>query len=208
MTEPAAGREIAIREYHLSMRDEWMRAHALIMSISHAWNYSIQERPEYPGHRSTRLVAYVDGVLAGLTDVQYENEAGEQCMLKDSPGGYVLEFGRLPEYAGLRLGERLIKAAVDDAARQGFHRLEFWSQDRAAQRFYRRFGMKEIGRHYRFRMNAPEEIKQMLLEKHIGVEYLYCACMPEQWPLVKESHDIIEKAPLEPHLCVGFELRF
>ncbi len=208
MMNASSERDIVIREYQPSMRDEWMRVHAVIMSISHAWNYTIQERPEYKDHRSTRLVALVDGALAGLADVQYENEVGEQCILKDSPGGYVLEFGRLPEYAGLGLGERLILAVVEDAQRQGFHRLEFWSQDRVAQRFYRRFGMKEIGRHYRFRMNAPEEIKKMLLEQHIGVEYLYCACMPEQWPLVKETHDIINKPPLEPHLCVGFELRF
>ena len=42
----------------------------------------------------------------------------------------------------------------------------------------------------------------------VGVEYLYGACMPEEWPLVKKKYDIIEKHPLEPHLCVGYEIRF
>jgi hypothetical protein len=32
--------------------------------------------------------------------------------------------------------------------------------------------------------------------------------MPDEWPLVKQKYDIIQKLPLEPHLCVGFEIRF
>jgi ribosomal protein S18 acetylase RimI-like enzyme len=200
--------DVVIREYRDEDRDEWMRVHAVILSISHAWNYSIQERPAYEGHPSTRLVALVDGKIVGLTDVHYDNTPGEVCFLKDSPGGYVLEFGRLPEYAGLNLGKQLMDATVEDAKAKGFHRLEYWSQDRNAQRFYRRLGMKEIGRHYRFRMRAPQVVLDGLSQDNLAVEYIYCACLPEEWPLVKQKYEIIEKHPLEPHLCVGFELRF
>ncbi|MCP4640168.1 MAG: GNAT family N-acetyltransferase [bacterium] len=199
---------IEIREYRDEDRDEWMRVHATIMTISHAWNYCIQERPAYEDYKSTRLVAFVDGVLAGLTDVQYENEAGEFCFVKDSIGGYVLEFGRLPEFAGLNLGKLLMDATVEDAKRQGVRRLEYWSQERSAQRYYRRLNMKEVGRHYRFRMRAPQDVNDLLSKNYIGVEYIYGACLPDEWPLVKEKFDIIDKPPLEPHLCVGFEIRF
>lgn len=120
--------DIVIREYRDEDRDEWMRVHAIILSISHAWNYSIQERPLYAGHVSTKLVAVVEGKIIGLTDVQYENSVGEFCFLKDSAGGYVLEFGRLPEYTGLSIGKRLIEATVEDAKAKGFHRLEYWSR--------------------------------------------------------------------------------
>ena len=68
--------------------------------------------------------------------------------------------------------------------------------------------MKEIGRHYRFRMRAPEDIKERLAAENLGIEYLYCVCLPEDWPLVKKKQDVIEKHPLEPHLCVGYEMRF
>jgi GNAT superfamily N-acetyltransferase len=200
--------DIEIREYRSEDEAEWMRVHAIILSISHAWNYSIQERPEYEGFASTRLVALHDGKIVGLTDAQYENEAGEFCFLKDSPGGYVLEFGRLPEFAGHRIGQLLIDATVEDAKKKGYHRLEYWTQDRKAQRYYARVGMKEIGRHYRFRMRAPEEVKDAVGRNYIGIEYLYCACLPEEWPLVKEKHDIVTKHPLEPHLCIGYETRF
>lgn len=199
---------LVIRPYEDGDREEWMRVHAIILSTSHAWNYTIQERPEYAGHRSTRLVALLEGRIVGLTDVQYENHVGELCFLKDTPGGYVLEFGRLPEYAGRRIGSALIAATIEDARRQGFHRLEYWSQDRDAQRFYRRYGMPEIGRHYRFRIKPPRDIAARMSDDGVGVEYLYCACLPEEWPLVKEKYEVITKAPLEPHLCVGFELRF
>ena len=200
--------DISVREYRDEDRDEWMRVHAVIMSISHAWNYSIQERPLYEGHESSRLVAVADGSIVGLTDVRYDDEPGEVCFLKDSRGGYVLEFGRLPEWAGHGVGKLLVDAAVADAKAKGFGRLEYWTQDRKAQRYYHRLGMKRIGRHYRFRMRAPEDVKKALGDEGIGIEYLYCACMPENWPLLKQKHDIIEQPPLEPHLCVGYEVRF
>ena len=200
--------DIIIREYRPEDLDAWMRVHAVILSISHAWNYSIQERPDYEGYPSSRLVAFVDDEMAGLTDVKYENQTGELCLLKDSPGGYVLEFGRLPEYAGLNLGKLLIDAAVEDAKAKGYHRLEYWSQDRAAQRYYRRVGLKEIGKHYRFRIKAPQAVTDLMMQDVVGVEYLYCACMPEEWAQVKEKYEVMEMHPLEPHLCVGFEIRF
>jgi GNAT superfamily N-acetyltransferase len=199
---------LEIREYRSEDRDEWMRVHAVIMTISHAWNYCIQERPDYAGYDSTRLVALLDGRIVGLTDVQYDKEPGEFCFLKDSRGGYVLEFGRLPEYSGHSIGSRLIEAAVEDAKLKGIFRLEYWTQDRKAQRFYQRLGLKEIGRHYRFRVKPPQPVSEFMDQCSVGVEYLYCACLPEQWPLVKEQFDVLEKHPMEPHLCIGYEIRF
>jgi ribosomal protein S18 acetylase RimI-like enzyme len=178
------------------------------MSISHAWNYCIQERPDYAGSPSTRLVAVQGDELVGLIDVQYDRHLGDICFNKDSLGGYVLEFGRLPEFAGQRLGERLMAAAREDALRLGYHRLEYWSQDRRAQRFYRRAGLNEIGRHYRFRMKPPAAVTETFRADYVGVEYLYGVCLPEEWPLVRQKYEIIEKHPLEPHLCVGFETKF
>ena len=200
--------DVEIRAYRDEDRDEWLRVHAVIMSISHAWNYCIQERPGYDGYESTRLVAVHEGRIIGLTDVQYDREPGNFCFVKDSLGGYVHEFGRLPEYAGLNLGQRLIDATVEEAKAKGYRRLEYWSQDRKAQRYYARLKMKEIGRHYRFRIKPPEEVAAQMRAAYIGVEYMYCACLPEEWPLIKQNFEVIERHPLEPHLCVGYEIRF
>ena len=199
--------DIEVREYRDEDEAEWMRVHAIILSISHSWNYSIQERPPYTGYESTRLVAVHDGKIVGLTDAQYENHPGELCFLKDSRGGYVTEFGRLPEYGKMNIGPRLMDATIADAQRRGFTRLEYWSQDRNAQRFYRRLGLKEIGRHYRFRMVCPQPIADELFKTGVGVEYIYGVCMPEDWPRVKQEREILTKHPLEPHLCVGYEIR-
>lgn len=199
--------DVEIREYRPEDEAEWMRVHAIILSISHSWNYTIQERPMYEGYESTKLVAVADGKIVGLTDTQYENEPGELCFQKDSRGGYVLEFGRLPEFGGCGIGPMLIDATIEDAQRKGFERLEYWSQDRRAQRFYVRLGLKEIGRHYRFRFKPTKEIEDLMMKDCIGVEYLYGACMPEEWALVKQKYEIITKHPLEPHLCIGYEIR-
>ena len=200
--------QIEIREYRPDDFAEWMRVHAIIMTISHAWNYCIQERPAYEGHESSRLVALHDGHIIGLTDCQYDNTPGEICFLGDSRGGYVCEFGRLPEYKGCNLGKRIIDATVEDAKGKGIHRLEYWSQDRNAQRFYQRLGMQEIGRHYRFRMKPNDAMKDSVGADHIGIEYVYAACLPEEWPLVKQKYEIVDKHPLEAHLCIGYEIRF
>jgi len=199
--------DIEIREYRDEDEAEWMRVHAVILSISHSWNYVIQERPRYE-RPCTRLVAVADGKIVGLTDAEYETEPGQLCFLRDSLGGYVLEFGRLPEYRGLGIGRLLIDATVEDAKRKGYHRLEYWSQDRKAQRYYQRLGLPEISRHYRFRMAAPEAVKDALGRTRIAVEYLYCACLPEEWPLIQQEYEVIDKPPLEPHLTIGYEIRF
>jgi ribosomal protein S18 acetylase RimI-like enzyme len=199
--------DIEIREYRDEDEREWMRVHAVILSISHAWNYSIQERPRY-ARPSTRLVAVAEGKIVGLTDTEYDTYPGEICFQKDSLGGYVLEFGRLPEYAGHRIGERLIEATVEDAKKKGYRRLEYWTQDRKAQRYYQRLGLKEIGRHYRFRMQATDAIRDLLGRTRVAVEYLYCACLPEEWPLIQQEYEVISKHPLEPHLAIGYEIRF
>jgi ribosomal protein S18 acetylase RimI-like enzyme len=200
--------DITIRPYRPEDEAAWLRVHAVIMTISHAWNYCVQERPRYEGYESTCLVVECSEGIIGLTDVQYEKEPGELCWRRDSRGGYVLEFGRLPEYAGHRIGERLIEATVADAREKGVHRLEYWSQDRAAQRYYARLGLPEIGRHYRFRMRAPQPVRDLLDETTVGVEYIYAACLPEKWPAICEQYEIIEDHPLEPHLCIGYEVRF
>lgn len=198
---------IIIREYRPEDEQEWMRTHAIILSISHAWNYTIQERPVYE-RPSTCLVATDGERIVGLTDIEYDTTPGELCFLKDSRGGYVLEFGRLPECAGQDIGRKLVAASIEESKKKGVHRLEYWTQDRDAARYYARIGMTEIGRHYRFRMRAPEEVQEVLGKKYIGIEYIYACCLVEEWPLVKEKYEIVEKHPLEPHLCVGYEIRF
>ncbi len=207
-TADSGSSKLTIRPYRDEDESDWMRVHAIILSISHSWNYTIQERPTYAGHESTKIVAELDGRIVGLSDTQYERAPGEFCFLKDSPGGYVLEFGRLPEYGGLEVGERLIESTVEDARLKGFHRLEYWSQDRRAQRYYARRGMPEIGRHYRFHFRPPEKLGSALLEDGIGVEHLHAMCLPEDWPIVKKKYEIIDEHPLEPHLCIGYEIRF
>ena len=199
--------EITIREYTDKDEAEWMRVHATILTISHSWNYCIQERPPYEGHESTRLVVMHDENIIGLTDCQYENEPGELCFNKDSRGGYVLEFGRLPEYGKMDIGPRLIDATIADAKKKGITRLEYWSQDRNAQRFYVRLGLPEISRHYRFRFKPPKDTNDHFHQDNVGIEYLYGACIPEEWSRVKKEYDIITKHPLEPHLCIGYEIR-
>ena len=199
--------ELIIRDYEDRDEQEWMIVHAIILTISHAWNYTIQQRPTYE-HDSVKLVALDGDKIVGLMDIEIENEPGKLCLLKDSIGGYVLEIGRLPEYAGNDIGRSLIETAKERLAAKDIHRMEFWTQDENARRYYDHLGMREINRHYRFRIKPSEKIKTLLERDYIGCEYIYGACVPEIFDEVKRRYEVIKRHPLEPHLCIGYELRF
>jgi ribosomal protein S18 acetylase RimI-like enzyme len=199
--------EPTIREYEGRDEQEWMIVHAIILSTSHAWNYTIQQRPVYKND-SVKLVALDGEKIVGVMDIEIESEPGKVCLLKDSVGGYVLEFGRLPEYAGHNIGKALIEHAKTCLTAKGVHRMEFWSQDENALRYYEHLGMKEINRHYRFRIKPSRKIKELLERDFVGCEYIYGACVPEIFDEVGRRYEVIKRHPLEPHLCVGHEIRF
>lgn len=198
--------DIEIRPYCDADQDEWMLVHARIMTLSQSWNYCIQERPTYAGNESTCLVACHEGKIIAITDTIYDNEPGEICLIKDRRGGYVTEFGRLPEYAGCSLGKRMMYATMDAAKSKGVTRLEYWSQDPGAHIFYEKIGMHEIGRHFRFRMEAPKEIVEYMLQDGIGIEYIYGVCQMEDWEHVQKKHALKSDHPLEPKICVGYSI--
>jgi ribosomal protein S18 acetylase RimI-like enzyme len=198
---------ITTRDYEDRDEREWMIAHAIILTTSHAWNYSIQKRPVYEND-SVKLVALDGERIVGLMDVEIESRAGQICLQKDSIGGYVLEIGRLSEYAGRNIGRALIEEAKKRLVAKGVHRMEFWSQDKNAQSYYEHVGMREINRHYRFRIKPSKAIKTLLERDFIGCEYIYGACVPEIFDEVKRKYEVIERHPLEPHLCIGYEVRF
>ena len=56
-------------------------------------------------------------------------------------------------------------------------------------------------------MRPPKDIETAMKEDGVGIEYFYCACLPDDWPRIKKKYALIEKHPLEPHLCIGYELR-
>ena len=199
--------ELKIRDYEDGDQQEWVIVHAIILSTSHAWNYTIQQRPVYEND-SVKLVALDGEKLVGLMDVEIESQPGKLCLMKDSIGGYVLEIGRLPEYAGHNIGRVFIEEAKKRLIAKDVHRMEFWTQDESAQRYYEHLGMKEINRHYRFRIKPSRKIKEMLERDFVGCEHIYGACVPEIFDEVRRRYEVIERHPLEPHLCVGYEIKF
>ena len=198
--------DIEIRPYRDDDHDEWMLVHARIMTLSVSWNYCIQKRPDYKGNESTRLVACHEGKIIGLTDTIYDNEPGEICLQKKVRGGYVTEFGRLPEYSGEAIGKRLVEATIEDARSKGITRLEYWSQDPGAQAYYKKLGLREMSRHWRFRMEPPKEVMDYMLQDGVGIEYIYGVCQLEDWAHVQQQYTIKTDHPLEPKVCVGYSI--
>ena len=87
-----------------------------------------------------QYVADDDGVLAGWCDIRRETiPVYAHC-------GH-LGMGLLPEYRGRGIGERLIRASIEDARRAGFERIELsvYSRNTRAAALYRKVGFVHEG---------------------------------------------------------------
>lgn len=142
------------------------------------------------------------GLVVGLIDVEIENKPGELGLLTDSRCGFVWEFGVLPAYRRRRLGRGLVGAAAERLRVAGVRRMEFWSMDDKAQTVYERFWLKV----------APGAQSELVCKGEapgsLRVVQAHATASVEDWPKVKETCQVIETPPLEPHLCRGFDYRF
>ncbi len=221
---PARGREgacllLEIRPYRTEEEASWLATWGQVVVTSHAWGLpAYQAKPSYD-RPALELVLADDeaGLIAGFFDVEIENEPGELGLLRDSRCGFVWEFGLLPRFRGQGFGRKLVDHAAGWLTARGIRRMEFWSMDERAQAFYEHIGAKECNRHYRFWARpAPSEAAHGSAGFLPGanVELVHATCKVTDWPMIRDasilpgSLRVVEKPPLEPHLCRGFDYRF
>lgn len=217
-----------IRDYRAEDEAAWLACWGQFAVTSHAWgNPPYAAKTKY-GSASIELLSLDEsmpgpvragapgahpGLVVGLIDIEIENKPGELGLLTDSRCGFVWEFGVLPAYRRHGLGRGLVGAAAERLRVAGVRRMEFWSMDDKAQTVYERFGMREINRHWRFWLKVSPGAQSVLVCKgeapgSLRVVQAHATASVEDWPKVKETCQVIETPPLEPHLCRGFDYRF
>lgn len=218
----AAG-SLTIRDYRPADERAWLDCWGRVAVTSHAWGAPpYQAKPHY-ARRAVELVAVAggdtgpavevsDGSIVGFIDVEIEEEPGDLGLLTDSPCGFAWEFGVLEAYRRRGLGRRLVETAAERLKAAGVRRMEFWSMDEKAQRFYAAVGMRVINRHWRFWTRGGRGLGAALSPDEpvssLAVELVHATASEDDWAKVREKCRVIETPPLEPHLCLGFDYRF
>lgn len=110
------------------------------------------------------------------------------------PSGQIGRMAVLPPYRGTGLGRRLLEAAIDEAKRQGFHRVHLHAQTQALE-FYRKSGFLPEGGEF---MEAGIAHQSMALELPIPFEPPGSVDRPAVRPAATDPYDH-PPARLEPY---------
>jgi len=93
------------------------------------------------------IAAIKDAGRDGLTELRERLEAGKELFVSVGHGDFYLsKIGVLDEFRGRRLGTMLLQRYLADGEEAGFRRfrLEVWSGNEPAIRFYRGFGFDVV----------------------------------------------------------------
>lgn len=199
---------IIYRNFNRQDTSQWIRIHGIVSAFSHAWIFVTNYKPSYK-NESIELVAEKDGSIIGFIDVEIEPYPGKLCLKAESRGGFVWEFGVLPEMQKKGVGRHLIRETEMRLAKLGINRMEFFTRDNNACKFYESMAMEKISTHYQFFFKAPHGMGKKLIKKGLlSVNHVYANCWVDEWEHVKRQFDILYDPPYEPHICYGFEHRF
>lgn len=210
---PVAGRpslsEPVLRPYrHPDDEAEWLDIWGRVAVTSHAWAFIHHGKPRYE-RESLELVAEAGGEIVGFIDVEIETEPEELGYAKDSPCGFVWEFGVRPDYQGLGIARVMIRAAEEWLTPRGIRRMEFWSADETAQSFYGHLGMREMERHWQFHMLLPKDIRaRMKADDKVDVFSAYSSCPIDGLEQIKERYQVRTGGREGPKVCIGFDHRW
>lgn len=113
---------------------------------------------------TTLLIAEVDGLAAGYAKL--EVSAAPSCVTGSDP----VELSRLyvsREFIGSGLGAALMESCINEAKRAGSTTmwLGVWERNERAQKFYQRWGFKEVGEHS-FQLGADAQ-RDLIMQKRI-----------------------------------------
>lgn len=187
--------------YQNNYEKEWVVLRARIVARSHTWDFVEYTKPKYE-HNVIELILLHEQKLIGYLDVELEELPGQICWENTIRGGVVQEFGIAPEYQKQGLSKLLLEEMCVRLKEKNIFRVEFWTKDPNSIKFYQHLGFREIFCHEHYRVSTKEFLTNYK-ELPFQVQYGY---------FVKNTKvhqpKAIQKIPLEPHTCYGFELKF
>ncbi|MEW6523030.1 MAG: GNAT family N-acetyltransferase [Bacillota bacterium] len=196
-----------LRPYQHSDESAWLNTWGQVAVTSTAWVVLHHQKPRYR-LPSLELVAELNGELVGFLDVEVESKPGTLGYAKDSCCGFVWEYGVRPDCQRRGIGRALVEAARAWLDSRGIRRMEFWSQEPRAQAFYEAMGLTELGRHYQFFMDLPEENLARFQEDGVGLFWAAGHCPLDRFESIRERYRVKTLGRTSPAVCTGYEYRW
>lgn len=189
---------LRIRRYRRRDEGEWIKCHMLV-DLEASGGELLKEKPKYDG-KSIELVATIDDKIIGFLDIELEGSPGKICYKKIEGNGMLWDIGVLKEYRRQGIATRLLNEGINRARRYGLQRLEAWTVEENAKRFYENNGFTEFYKYHHIRINKRENLKAF--DKNgLHIISLYAHIMPET-----NLEDVIKKYnPKEVFECLGFK---
>lgn len=182
------------------MRDkaEWIKCHMLI-DLDASGGELLKEKPKYDG-KSIELVVTMNDKIVGFLDIELESSLGKICYKKVKGNGMLWDIGVSKQHRRRGIATRLLNEGIKRAKRYGLQRLEAWTVEEKAKRFYENYGFIKFYEYHHIRIDKREKLKAF--DKNgMHVISLYAHLMPET-----TLEDITEKYnPKEVFTCSGFE---
>jgi ribosomal protein S18 acetylase RimI-like enzyme len=95
--------------------------------------------------KSIELVAVKAGEIMGFLDLELEDKPGQICYRKVKGSGMLWDLGVLPEHRRRKIATNLLNEALRLARKSyGMKRLEAWTIEEPAKRFYESYGFAKF----------------------------------------------------------------
>jgi ribosomal protein S18 acetylase RimI-like enzyme len=190
---------LTIRECRPEDEREWLQCHALVYLGSN--ERRMQREKQTYGQKAIELVSTTDGKIVGFADVELEATPGSLCQKKAEGNGMLWDLGVLPEFRRRGCATRLLGEAITQGSQLGMKRLEAWSIEPDAWKFYEKYGFKRFFEYHHVLMDNREKLRAFD-RNGLHVVEVYAHVMPGT-----DLQNIFrEYAPKEVLPCCGFEL--
>jgi len=190
---------LVIREYKNEDEKEWLKCHALVYFDSNERRL-LRNKQKYAG-RSIELVATINGKIIGFLDIELEKTPGSICYKKMDGNGMLWDIGVLPEFRRKGVATKLLNEGIRRGKQLGMKRLEAWSIEQNAWKFYEKYGFKKFFQYYHVLLSNREKLRKF--DKNgMHIVEIYAHVMPE----TDLKAIIKEYQPKEVLPCCGFEL--
>ncbi len=188
-----------IQKYEDKFENEWLRCHAI--AYLHSNERRIEHiKPKYTG-KTIELVALDGEKVLGYLDIELEEVPGSMCYKKTDGNGMLWDIGVLPEYRRKGIATKLVDEGIKHGKNLGMKRLEAWSIEPNAWKFYEKYGFKKFFEYNHVLVSNREKLRGFDKDGMHIVE-IYAHVMPET-----DIKTIVEKyQPKEVLQCCGFEL--
>ncbi len=189
---------LVIQEYKDKFEEEWLKCHAT--AYLHSNERRIEHsKPKYTG-KTIELVALEGEKILGYLDIELEDTSGSMCYKKLDGNGMLWDIGVLPEYRRRGIATKLLHEGTRRGKKLGMKRLEAWSIEPNAWKFYAKYGFQKFFEYHHVLVSKREKLREFDKDGMHIIE-IYAHVMPET-----DIKTVIEKYQPKILQCCGFEL--